>query len=38
MKIMKISLSIKTTLPKENVIESDASTTQSYLEDDMMKR
>ena len=30
----RISLSIKATLPKENVIESDASTTQSYLEDD----
>ncbi len=24
----------RSTLPKENVIESDASTTQSYLEDD----
>ena len=30
----RISLSIKATLPKENVVESDASTTQSYLEDD----
>ena len=30
----RISLSIKATLPKEDVIESDESTTQSYLEND----
>ena len=35
MKIMKeFHYQSKATLPKENVIESDASTTQSYLEDD----
>ena len=34
MKKMKEFLSIKATLPKEDVIESDESTTQSYLEND----